>query len=114
MTYTEITADAKILTKDDRAGLSRAQGFLSALLQAQADLKNGTLKVSFIMSDLCANYPTLRTDCRSYPAPSVVRPVNVSSLQDRRPFIGTMAEDGLWMFQDEIEYLLDAYSVQVK
>ena len=70
MTYTEITADAKILTKDDRAGLSRAQGFLSALLQAQEDLKNGTLRVSFIMNDLCANYPTLRDDCRSYPASS--------------------------------------------
>ncbi len=114
MTYTEISADAKILTKDDRAGLSRAQGFLAALLQEQANIKNGTLKVSFIMSDLCANYPTLRNDCRSYPAPSVVYPVNTSNLQDRRPFFGTMAEDGLWMFQDEIEYLLDAYSVQVK
>lgn len=114
MTYTEISADAKILTKDDRAGLSRAQGFLAALLQEEADIKNGTLKVSFIMSDLCANYPTLRDDCRSYPAPQVVYPVNSSNLQDRRPFYGTTAEDGLWMFQDEIEYLLDAYSVQVK
>lgn len=114
MTYTEITADAKILAKDDRAGLSRAQGFLGAVLAQQADLMNGTLKISFIMNDLCANYPDLRKDCRSFPAPDIVSAIDPQDPDDIRPFPGTVAEDGYWMFQDEVEYLLDSSSVQVK
>jgi hypothetical protein len=114
MTYTEISADSKILAKDDRAGLSRAQGFLEKLLETQAKLTNGTLKINFIMSDLCTNYASLRDDCRSHPAPVVASQVNASDLNDIRPFLGLIAEDNVWMFQDEIEYLLDTSSVQVR
>jgi hypothetical protein len=114
MTYTEISADSKILAKDDRAGLSRARGFLETLLEKQAELKNGTLKINFIMSDLCTNYASLRSDCRAHPAPSVATLVNASDLHDIRPFLGLIAEDHVWMFQDEIEYLLDTSSVAVR
>jgi hypothetical protein len=114
MTYTEVSADSKILAKDDRAGLSRARDFLDTLLEQQAKLKNGTLKINFIMSDLCTNYASLRSDCRTHPAPSVASLVNASDLKDIRPFLGLIAEDHVWMFQDEIEYLLDTSSVQVR
>lgn len=114
MTYTEVSADAKLLAKDDRAGLSRAQSFLEALLAKQEELKNGTLRISFIMKDLCSNYASLRDTCRTYPAPSWSGMVDPSNPNDIRPFVGLSAEDNVWMFQDEVEYLLDSSSVQVK
>jgi hypothetical protein len=72
------------------------------------------LQINFIMSDLCSNYASLRDDCRQHPAPSVASMVDPTDMNDIRPFLGLMAENNMWLFQDEIEYLLDTQSVQVK
>ena len=116
ITYGEIHGNVEILSKDSRSSLSHAASLIQGVLRNSTFDDQGSVTISFVMAERCANYEDLLEDCNGYPVPD---PTSTTTelgdlINNIAPFAGLVPIGDRWMFRDEIEYTIDPYSIQLK
>jgi hypothetical protein len=116
ITYGEIHGNVEILSKDSRSSLSHAASLIQGLLRNNTLDYQGSITISFVMAERCANYEDLMEDCNGYPVPDPTSTTTdlADFIDNIAPFTGLVPIGDRWMFRDEIEYTIDPYSIQLK